>query len=238
MWSRLILRVEYWSLRHLRHSYRPCVISFDACIMLIWLCLVLIVHRMYVILFHPLIMFESISFLSFSQSVCDFRCRNIVDLTPPRSLYLYRSYVFYSIVRSDSTASHCSYKNYLIFFNPWTMFIWLCCIIAVPTVRMWSHLIPYSVELTLPCFHCFSQMVCASDLFWMPTHNADVTLPSSPQIPQIVCDLFHYLQNVDLTVPFSRCSNRMYVILFDPWKMLIWLPRQSSLLQQEVCDHI
>ena len=41
-----------------------------------------------------------------------------------------------------------------------------------------------------------SQMVCASDLLWVPTHNADVTLHSSPPIPQIVCDLFHYRMSI------------------------------------------
>ena len=224
MWSRSILRVGYWSSSSSLSLFLQAVCNLIWCTMLNWLYLFSSSTGRTWFCF-ILGQWMSISFLTISRHFC--------------RVYVIIYFFWYLLhhCRSDSA--------------PFSVPPQIVCILL-------KLLMVHNVVLTLPCSHCsnrkyvilwqcpsdsavfslLSQIVCGSDHLWMPSqYNTDVTMLWSPPNPQIVCDLVHYRQNVDLTQLFFLRSNRMYVILFDPWTT--WMltdSASSSPLQQEVCD--
>lgn len=141
--------------------------------MLIWLCLVLLVHRTYVILFHPWIILIYLildDFSLFPQSVCVF----FLDICCILSVWLclvlgasadrmYPTKLF--------NGSHMLFWLYRV-LTAQTESMWSCLIpeqcpsdpacriLAVPTGRMWSHLMPLQCRSDSAILTAFVDCMC------------------------------------------------------------------------------
>ena len=229
MWSRSILRVGYWSSSSSLSLFLQAVCNLIWCTMLNWLYLFSSsTGRTWFCFILGQCLSHSWRFLAISAECMWFffwyllhHCQSdsAPFSVPPQIVCILLKFLMVHNVVLTLPCSHCSNRKYVI--------LWQC---------------PSDSAV----FSLLSQIVCGSDHLWMPSqYNTDVTMLWSPPNPQIVCDLVHYRQNVDLTQLFSlvaqtgcmlycliheqlecwltlprhRRSNRKYVILFDSLTM-------------------
>ena len=127
----------------------------------------------------------------------------------------------------------CSHSLYVILFDPRPMTISLCLVVAIPTGSM--LLLFTTLTMSIWLYLVFTALIGIGSMWSrLILLNVDLTLPCSHCSCRLYVIFLEPFHNTD--VPRCRRTHRPYVILFDPLTMLIWVRRRLRPLLQGVCD--